>query len=61
MTTATAERGIATHCPYCALQCAMTVTASVDRGSVDRGSVQIAGRAFPTNRGGLCRPSALFG
>ncbi len=55
MTTATAERGIATHCPYCALQCAMTVTASVARGSVDRGSVQIAGRAFPTNRGGLCK------
>ncbi|MBG6057392.1 assimilatory nitrate reductase catalytic subunit [Cryobacterium sp. MP_M5] len=43
MTTKTA-----THCPYCALQCAMTLTG-------DAGSVTVAGRAFPTNRGGLCK------
>ncbi|PYI65851.1 nitrite reductase [Arthrobacter livingstonensis] len=41
--------GTATHCPYCALQCAMTVTAIAD------GVPEIAGRGFPTNRGGLCR------
>ena len=35
-----------THCPYCALQCAMTVTHD--------GSTTVAGRDFPTNRGGLC-------
>ncbi|TFB46298.1 molybdopterin oxidoreductase family protein [Cryobacterium tagatosivorans] len=37
-----------THCPYCALQCAMTLTPDV-------GGVTVAGRAFPTNRGGLCK------
>src|SRR6187549_6274 len=41
----------ATHCPYCALQCAMTVTA-VSNGPTP---VEIAGRDFPTNRGGLCK------
>ena len=40
----------ATHCPYCALQCAMTVST----GSTT-GAVEIAGRDFPTNRGGLCK------
>ncbi|MGN6606270.1 MAG: molybdopterin oxidoreductase family protein [Jatrophihabitans sp.] len=34
-----------THCPYCALQCGMTV----DAGGT------IAPRDFPTNRGGLCQ------
>ncbi|PRX96256.1 molybdopterin oxidoreductase family protein [Allonocardiopsis opalescens] len=38
----------ATHCPYCALQCAMTLTAS-------GGEVTVAPREFPTNRGGLCQ------
>jgi assimilatory nitrate reductase catalytic subunit len=38
-----------THCPYCALQCAMTL----HRGAA--GDVTVAGRAFPTNRGGLCK------
>jgi assimilatory nitrate reductase catalytic subunit len=38
----------ATHCPYCALQCGMTITA-------DRGVVTITPRDFPTNRGGLCQ------
>ncbi|SDS82106.1 molybdopterin oxidoreductase family protein [Microlunatus soli] len=38
-----------THCPYCALQCAMTLTRDAD------GEISVAGRDFPTNRGGLCR------
>jgi assimilatory nitrate reductase catalytic subunit len=37
-----------THCPYCALQCAMTLRSGVDR-------VTVEGRDFPTNRGGLCQ------
>jgi assimilatory nitrate reductase catalytic subunit len=35
-----------THCPYCALQCAMTVS--------HEGTTTVTGRDFPTNRGGLC-------
>ena len=42
----------ATHCPYCALQCAMTLT--VDLKTVGA-PVVVAGRDFPTNRGGLCK------
>jgi assimilatory nitrate reductase catalytic subunit len=38
----------ATHCPYCALQCAQTLT-------VPDESVTVSGRDFPTSRGGLCR------
>jgi assimilatory nitrate reductase catalytic subunit len=38
----------ATHCPYCALQCAMTITAG-DHGPA------VSPRDFPTNRGGLCQ------
>ncbi|HVU91771.1 MAG TPA: molybdopterin-dependent oxidoreductase, partial [Jatrophihabitans sp.] len=34
----------ATHCPYCALQCGMTMTGPV-----------VGARDFPTNRGGLCQ------
>lgn len=54
-----------THCPYCALQCAMTVTpagaGSAATGAAGPGAAgvpaepAIAGRDFPTNRGGLCR------
>ena len=40
---------VATHCPYCALQCAQSLTAAPD------GAVTVEGRAFPTNRGGLCQ------
>jgi assimilatory nitrate reductase catalytic subunit len=40
----------ATHCPYCALQCAMTLTRS---GS--DAAVTVAGRDFPVNGGGLCQ------
>jgi assimilatory nitrate reductase catalytic subunit len=39
----------ATHCPYCALQCAMTIT--VRPGEVPA----VTPRDFPTNRGGLCQ------
>ncbi len=38
-----------THCPYCALQCAMRLTSTPD------GAVEVNGRDFPTNRGGLCQ------
>lgn len=50
-----------THCPYCALQCAMTVTPAAT-GPARAGAPApatpepvITGRDFPTNRGGLCR------
>ncbi|NUU31953.1 molybdopterin oxidoreductase family protein [Arthrobacter sp. C9C5] len=53
--------GAATHCPYCALQCAMTLTvpaaapaAAVPARPADA-PLEVAGRDFPTNRGGLCR------
>ncbi|CAN7376235.1 molybdopterin oxidoreductase family protein [Knoellia sp. LjRoot47] len=39
---------VATHCPYCALQCAQTLTPGPS-------GVGVAGRDFPTNRGGLCQ------
>jgi assimilatory nitrate reductase catalytic subunit len=61
-----------THCPYCALQCAMTLTSpagltpAVQPGSVPVSApatgeqaptapLEVSGRDFPTNRGGLCR------
>lgn len=48
--------GTDTHCPYCALQCAMTVTvAQGSQASTTQPEPTIAGRDFPTNRGGLCR------
>ncbi|RNL63261.1 nitrite reductase [Nocardioides marmoriginsengisoli] len=40
--------GTDTHCPYCALQCAMTLTPSEE-------GVGVAARSFPTNKGGLCQ------
>jgi assimilatory nitrate reductase catalytic subunit len=41
-----------THCPYCALQCAQTITP----GSNDAaGRVVVEPRAFPTNVGGMCQ------
>jgi assimilatory nitrate reductase catalytic subunit len=39
----------ATHCPYCALQCAMTIT------TAPGAPPDVAPRDFPTNRGGLCQ------
>jgi assimilatory nitrate reductase catalytic subunit len=41
-----------THCPYCALQCAMTLTPTA--GSGEQSGVEVAPRAFPTSKGGLC-------
>ncbi|MDQ1726076.1 MAG: assimilatory nitrate reductase catalytic subunit [Frankiaceae bacterium] len=37
-----------THCPYCALQCGMTLERVDDR-------IAVTPRDFPTNRGGLCQ------
>ncbi|MFV0458967.1 MAG: molybdopterin oxidoreductase family protein [Actinomycetales bacterium] len=48
-----AEQGTATHCPYCALQCAMGLTAPTGEDSPTL--VSVTGRDFPTNRGGLCQ------
>ncbi|PVZ11097.1 molybdopterin oxidoreductase family protein [Actinomycetospora cinnamomea] len=40
-----------THCPYCSLQCGMTLTPR-EQGA---GTVlEVTGARFPTNRGGLC-------
>lgn len=36
------------HCPYCALQCGMSLTPTV-------GAPEVRPRDFPTNRGGLCQ------
>src|SRR5438270_8543324 len=36
-----------THCPYCALQCGMTLNKAAD-------AITVAARDFPTNRGKLC-------
>lgn len=48
-----------THCPYCALQCAMTLTATTATTPATAYRpmlpVTVAGRDFPTNRGGLCK------
>lgn len=44
-----------THCPYCALQCAMTLTPTDAATSGTSAPVTVAGRDFPTNRGGLCK------
>lgn len=58
--------GADTHCPYCALQCAMTLTPASETGAGAAPSptaeparpaapLEVSGREFPTNRGGLCR------
>ncbi|MEV2241487.1 molybdopterin oxidoreductase family protein [Micromonospora sp. NPDC049891] len=41
-------REVATHCPYCALQCGMVLREEGD-------AVSVLPRQFPTNRGGLCQ------
>ncbi|HEV7963551.1 MAG TPA: molybdopterin-dependent oxidoreductase, partial [Actinoplanes sp.] len=38
---------VATHCPYCSLQCGIALTPG-------KRSVQLAPTEFPVNRGGLC-------
>ncbi|MEN3306504.1 MAG: assimilatory nitrate reductase catalytic subunit, partial [Micromonosporaceae bacterium] len=40
---------VGTHCPYCALQCGMTLRTTA------AGGVEVDTREFPTNRGGLCQ------
>jgi assimilatory nitrate reductase catalytic subunit len=40
--------GVLTHCPYCALQCGMSLRHL-------GGGLQAGSRDFPTNRGGLCQ------
>ncbi|BCW70234.1 molybdopterin oxidoreductase family protein [Arthrobacter sp. NicSoilB8] len=63
--------GADTHCPYCALQCAMTLTSpaaltpasqpgsdpvhAAPAPAVGLPVLTVTGRDFPTNRGGLCR------
>jgi assimilatory nitrate reductase catalytic subunit len=42
-------RSVATHCPYCAVQCGMNL--AVNTG----GEVEVETRDFPVNRGGLCQ------
>ncbi|WP_460795435.1 molybdopterin oxidoreductase family protein [Microbacterium sp. GXF0217] len=44
-----------THCPYCALQCAMTLTPRAADAAASDPTMTVAGRDFPTNRGGLCK------
>ncbi len=46
---AEASVAVHTHCPYCALQCGMTLRRH------DGGPVEVLPRDFPTNRGGLCQ------
>ena len=64
MTPATAAAGdgpVATHCPYCALQCGMDLTPArpgvvdTDAGGRPRLPVTVTPRQFPTNGGGLCQ------
>lgn len=40
-----------THCPYCALQCAMSLTG----GALGGDHLSAEPRAFPTNNGGMCQ------
>ncbi|MCW3817241.1 molybdopterin oxidoreductase family protein [Micromonospora sp. DR5-3] len=48
VTTRRGTREVATHCPYCALQCGMVLREGGPR-------IEVAPRPFPTNRGGLCQ------
>ncbi len=52
-TTRLVETPTSTHCPYCGLQCAMTITR--DDSASASAKVSVTGRQFPTNRGGLCQ------
>jgi assimilatory nitrate reductase catalytic subunit len=45
--------GVATHCPYCALQCAQTLTPTPDLDGAN--GVTVEGRAFTPSGGGLCQ------
>lgn len=52
-TTPESTRTVQTHCPYCALQCAMNLTVTERDGAAT--GYEIEGASFPTNRGRLCR------
>ncbi|MDQ0259828.1 assimilatory nitrate reductase catalytic subunit [Sinomonas atrocyanea] len=53
MSRTAAAPAVPTHCPYCALQCAMSLSSP---GPAATSAVpEVSGRDFPTNRGGLCR------
>ena len=39
---------VATHCPYCALQCGMLVSGTREQVTL------VGNEAFPVNKGGLC-------
>lgn len=43
------ESGVATHCAYCGLQCAIALAGS------SAADLTVSPRRFPTNRGGLCQ------
>jgi len=47
-TRAAAQTGVDTHCPYCALQCGMTLHPAAPA------TVRVRPRDFPTSAGGLC-------
>jgi assimilatory nitrate reductase catalytic subunit len=47
-------RQVPTHCPYCALQCGMTLV-ETPRAGTGRTRVEVLPRDFPTNQGGLCQ------
>ena len=47
--------GTATHCPYCALQCAMSVSPGSPAGGPAGQGPGVEPRQFPTNGGALCR------
>lgn len=61
-------RTVRTHCPYCALQCAMDLTvteslrpeagASTEAAGRPGLEVEVTGAEFPTNQGRLCRKGA---
>ena len=48
---------VPTHCPYCALQCAMSLRVVADAVP----PVEVAARDFPTNRGGMCQKGWTLG
>ncbi|MGJ9373017.1 molybdopterin oxidoreductase family protein [Nesterenkonia sp. CF4.4] len=51
MPTPAKTREVTTHCPYCALQCAMTLQIN----EAPEPGITVEGAQFPTNRGRLCR------
>ncbi|MDQ2728666.1 MAG: molybdopterin oxidoreductase family protein [Actinomycetota bacterium] len=50
------DEAVLTHCPYCSLQCGITLRAGAACGepSTQRAVTLTAQEDFPTNRGGLC-------